>query len=432
MAPQAGAERGIFAAPAVKPKAEPEEVKSGIESLTKMARVLFVCLRLAIILVLIYLFISGVFRVDEQNEAMLFRFGALQTRVIDEEQGETAILTSGRWYWAWPYPIDRVKELPAQRTVTVSTDRIFEPLLPAELDTRGYLTPGADGYLMCMNERHPADAPETAHHSNGVVHAIGEVNYRIVDAKKYYLTFYDDEDDKGAATLDLGLAHKDEQEGGVDEHGLKKEETVRGTQGIIKLLLGNAMISEGVSWTVEELRDLTRTVDGTSQNYDECVKRRLSQYINDIDMGIEIQSVKVTIHLPAAVKKEFESVFSAAEQSASMVQMARQEADQIMKVSQNEAFRIRQEAEAERDRLITDAEQDSKNFLNELAILRTMDGASYVQTVLLSRYMDTLNRIYGVVENKMLVHPAADGRARVRLRFAPPPKKKAQQGPQAQ
>ena len=74
--------------------------------------------------------------------------------------------------------------------MTVSTARIFEPMLPAEFDTRGYLTPGGDGYMMCMNERHETNAPETEHHSNGIVHAVGEVNYRIVDAKKYYLSFY--------------------------------------------------------------------------------------------------------------------------------------------------------------------------------------------------------------------------------------------------
>lgn len=403
--------------------AESTSVGNGMDSLMKMARVLFMCLRVVIVLVLAYLLVSGVFRVDEQNEAMLFRFGALQTRVLDPEQGETAILTSGRWYWAWPYPIDWVKQLPAQKTVTVSTDRMFEPMVPYEQDTRGYLAPGADGYLMCLNEK--IELPQGgSRNSNGIVHAVGEVNYRIVDAKKYYLSFYDEDDAKGAVTLDLGLSKDDEGHG----HGGKERDSIRGVQGIIKLMLGNAMLVEGVTWRVEDLRNMMRKVGNETENFDDCVKARLTRYLDDVDMGIEVQSVKVTIQLPAAVRREFEYVFSASEQSASMIQMARQEADAIVKAAQSEAFRIVSEAESDRDRLIVDAEQDSKNFRNELAILRDMGGtASYVETVLLGKYVQTLNNVFGVVDNKILVQDGNE-RPRVRIRVNLPERRKKRGG----
>lgn len=112
------------------PKAESDSSGSGMKSLMRMARILFLCLRVLIIVILAYLLMSGVFRVDEQNEAMLFRFGALQSRQIENQ--ETSVLTSGRWYWAWPYPIDWVKVLSAQRTVTVSTETFFEPWVKPE------------------------------------------------------------------------------------------------------------------------------------------------------------------------------------------------------------------------------------------------------------------------------------------------------------
>ena len=401
-----------------------EAAGSGMESLTRMARVMFSCLRVVIVLVLVYLLVSGVFRVDEQNEAMLFRFGALQTRVIDPEQGETAILTSGRWYWAWPYPIDWVKELPAQKTVTVSTDRLFEPIIPPENDTRGYLFPGADGYLMCLNEEISSD-DGGVRNSNGIVHAIGEVNYRITDAKKYYLAFYDDEDDKGTVTLDLGLGNAAD---GAEAAAKARKDTVRGNQGIIRLMLGNAMIAEGVSWRVEDLRNMMRVRNGKTENFEDGVKARLKRYIDAVDMGLEVQSVKVTIQLPAAVRREFEYVFSASEQSAAMIQQARQEADGIVKAAQSMAFKIVSEAESERDRLIADSEQDSKNFQNELEILRDMGStSSYVETVLLSKYVDVLESVYGRVENKMLVNTAS-GDSKVRLRVNLPEKKKKKQG----
>ena len=418
-APSSG---GLFGAPSggvpeapVSPSPSVEAAGSGMASLTRMARVLFMCLRVVIVLVLAYLLVSGVFRVDEQNEAMLFRFGALQKRVLDAEQGETAILTSGRWYWAWPYPIDWVKQLPAQKTVTVSTDRLFEPMVPPERDTRGYLSPGGDGYLMCLNEDLGSVGQGDRRHSNGIVHAVGEVNYRIVDAQKYYLSFYDDSDGQGAAKLELGLL--DGESGAAGQ-----PEAVRGTRGIIRLMLGNAIMVEGVSWRVDELRDTTRHVGMNRESFDECVKRRLSSYLDKVDMGIEVQSVKVTIQLPAAVRRDFESVFSASEQSAAMIQLARQEADAMVKAAQSEAFRLVSEAESARDRTISDAEQDSKNFRNELAILHDMgDASSYVETVLLGRYTETLQRIYAKVENKMLV---GGDQPSVRLRLGLPEKKR--------
>ena len=421
--PESGSLFEMPVAASPEPENATEAAGSGMESLTRMARVLFSCLRVVIVLVLVYLLVSGVFRVDEQNEAMLFRFGALQTRVIDPEQGETAILTSGRWYWAWPYPIDWVKELPAQKTVTVSTDRLFEPIIPPENDTRGYLFPGADGYLMCLNEELSSD-DGGVRNSNGIVHAIGEVNYRITDAKKYYLAFYDDDDGKGTVTLDLGLGKAD----GADAAAHAKKDMVRGNQGIIRLMLGNAMIAEGVSWRVEDLRNMMRVRDGKTENFEDGVKARLKRYIDAVDMGLEVQSVKVTIQLPAAVRREFEYVFSASEQSAAMIQQARQEADGIVKAAQSDAFRIVSEAESERDRLIADSEQDSKNFQNELEILRDMGStSSYVETVLLSKYVDVLQAVYGRVENKMLVNTAS-GESKVRLRVNLPEKKKKKQG----
>lgn len=67
---------------------ELENGDAGMHALVQMLRVLFFCLRILIIFVFIYMLFSGMFRVDEQNEAMLFRFGALQSRVLEPGQGK--------------------------------------------------------------------------------------------------------------------------------------------------------------------------------------------------------------------------------------------------------------------------------------------------------------------------------------------------------
>ena len=105
-----------------------EQVGAGLQSLVRTLRVLFFLLRITIIIIFVWLLFSGVFFVDEQEEAMLFHFGKLSSRVISRDQGPTKILTSGRWYWAWPYPIDTVKRVPARSSVTVKTEEHFRPL----------------------------------------------------------------------------------------------------------------------------------------------------------------------------------------------------------------------------------------------------------------------------------------------------------------
>ena len=184
--------------------ADNENEGAGMQSLMRMARIMFLCLRIVIIVILAYLLMSGVFRVDEQNEAMLFRFGALQTRMIDNE--ERAVLTSGRWYWAWPYPIDWVKVLPAQRTVTISTETLYEPWIKPEAGQapNRFLRPGADGYLLSGD--------------TNIIHASCEVNYRIRDPQKYYLDYLDEEEaDSFLSAAERKKAAEHAQKGGDED-----------------------------------------------------------------------------------------------------------------------------------------------------------------------------------------------------------------------
>ena len=61
---------------------------AGVQSLMRMLRILFFLFFTLIVAVFVYYFIfSGIFRVDEQNEAMLLRFGVLQTRAGENGHG---------------------------------------------------------------------------------------------------------------------------------------------------------------------------------------------------------------------------------------------------------------------------------------------------------------------------------------------------------
>ena len=377
-----------------------ENEGAGMQSLMRMARIMFLCLRIVIIVILAYLLMSGVFRVDEQNEAMLFRFGALQTRMIDNE--ERAVLTSGRWYWAWPYPIDWVKVLPAQRTVTISTETLYEPWIKPEAGQppNRFLRPGADGYLLSGD--------------TNIIHAACEVNYRIRDPQKYYLDYLDEEE--ADSFLNAAEKKKAEQarQGGDEASKTRK----RGTEGIMRNMLGNALLTTCATWTVEELRTKMRTIGEETQNIEDAVQIQLEKYLKDIDLGVEVQSVKITFQLPYATLKAFDGVFEASEMGNAEIQKARLDAATLLSNAEGMAAKIRNDAMAYKRNVVESVRADSTYFKTVLE-----EYKKHPETMLTVLYTDALRAVLGRVDNKYVVHKTTGEGQEVRLQIGQVPEK---------
>ncbi len=368
---------------------------AGMQSLVRMLRILFQCLRVLIILIFVYLIFSGMFRVDEQNEAMLFRFGKLQRRVIDPEKGETPVLTSGRWYWAFPSPIDWVKEIPAQKSVTVSTDMAFEPWVNPNLvgqpPVNNFLRPGADGYLLTGD--------------TNILHARWDVNYRVVNSEKYYLEFYDDEDER---------------------HGDKHKRSTRGTEAIIRNLLANAVIMEVGTWKVEDLLRTTRTLkDGTVENVKDKVQHRLTVMLDEVGLGVQVQSVNlVDIRPPMAVQNAFHKVNEAAETGRAEMLKARSYAESVELAAQGQAYRIADESRSYKTRLVESVKADSAYFTTVL------DGwKKNPDTMLTTLYMDALRDMLKGTPNKFIVHSPEGLEQELRLQIGLNPEEKKAPAP---
>ena len=146
---------------------------AGVKSLVRMLRILFFLFLTLIVAVFVYYFIfSGIFRVDEQNEAMLLRFGVLQKRF--GENGSSPVLQSGKWYWSYPYPVDEVIMVPANKSISVSTENTFKAwIAPTGAPVGGasrVLRNGVDGYLV-SGDKH-------------LFHAEWVLSYRVTDAAK--------------------------------------------------------------------------------------------------------------------------------------------------------------------------------------------------------------------------------------------------------
>ena len=370
---------------------ELENGDAGMHALVQMLRVLFFCLRILIILVFIYMLFSGMFRVDEQNEAMLFRFGSLQTRVLEPGQGETSILTSGRWYWAWPYPIDWVKVIPAQKSVTVSTGNLFlswvNPQTGQSPESEGApsLKPGTDGYVLTGD--------------TNIMHTSWDVVYRVVDASRYYLDFYDDSD-----------ADPDRD----------KKQPDKGADAIIRSLLANAVIQEAATWTVEDLLTTTRTLpDGSIENIKDRVQLRLSALLDEAGIGVQVQSVNMLELLPpAATAAAFAEVNSSSEKGRAEILEARTYRDRVILGAEGRKYQIINEAKSYQSRVIESVKADSSYFETVLAEYNLNP-----ETMLTALYTDALREVLGKVSNKYIIHRRPNGKQELRLQLSPVPEK---------
>lgn len=365
---------------------------AGLESLVRTLRVLFFLLRITIIVIFVWLLFSGVFFVDDQEEAMLFHFGKLSERVIDPQQGPTKVLTSGRWYWAWPYPIDTIKRVPARRSVTVKTEGHFWPPINVNatdaatqsIQTKS-LVPGQGGYLLTYDAN--------------IMHAEWSVTYRVSDAQKYYLGFYHDPE---VAEKDRNIANQ------------------RGIEALIRDLLCNAALAETSLWRAEDVLRGSRTYkeeDGleVSESLRGNVEKRMIKLVERLDLGIEVQQVNILDRQPPlAAKAAFQRVSEAAQMRDELVRNAQSYETDELKGAEGRAHQIIEEAAAYKTRIVESMQADRKYFQAMLVEFRKSPD-----TMLTALYAEKIRDVLAAVKTKYIIRTSPDGNQEVRIHFGP-------------
>jgi len=369
-----------------------EPLGAGLQSLVRTLRVLFFLLRIAIILIFVWLLFSGVFFVDDQEEAMLFHFGKLSERVLDPAQGPTKILTSGRWYWAWPYPIDTVKRIPARRPVTVTTEGHFWPPInvnASEAATRSIqtknLVPGQGGYLLTQDAN--------------IMHAEWSVNYLVNDAQKYYLSFYHD------------------PEVSKKERDIAKQ---RGMEALVRDLLCNAALTETSLWQAEDMYKRSREVidangEKSTETLQANVERRLIALVAKLELGIEILQVNMLEpQPPLATLAAFQRVNQASTIRAELESNARSYEDTQLRIGEGRAREIEEEAIAYGTRVVESVRADRKYFEVMLEEFRKSPD-----TILTTLYAEKVGAVLQKVKAKYVIHTSPDGNMEIRISLGP-------------
>ena len=381
---------------AIQPPRGSEGPGAGVQALVRMFHILFLGLRVLIIAIFLWLVFSGVFRVEDGKEALLFRFGQLQTRVVDPARGPTAVLTSGHWYWAWPYPVDYVRKVPAQQALSVSTDTVFWPRVnpnqiqapdPAAVENLP-LVPGQDGYMPTGD--------------TNIMHSVWSLTYRVSDAKRYYLNFYDDS----------------ESPAGPDGKPLP----TKGHAAIIRDVLANAALAEMSTWSVEDVLRSSRVSPGDPEAKElltDNVRRRVEQQLARLDMGVAVQLVNlVEIQPPTATLAAFRKVGDAATEQRQAIEDAEKYAAQVVPAAEGMAYRIVDEAKAYRTRIVESVQAESAYFRTVLAEYRKNPD-----TMLVALYSDAIRDVLNKVKTKYIIRTGTEGRQEIRLQLGPEPLK---------
>src|ERR1019366_3056721 len=84
----------------------PEMQDAGSQALAEALRSSFVIVKIAMAALVVIIFAAGFFTVNSGEKAVILRFG----KPLGD--GPKMLLSAGKLYWSFPYPIDEVVRIP--------------------------------------------------------------------------------------------------------------------------------------------------------------------------------------------------------------------------------------------------------------------------------------------------------------------------------
>jgi membrane protease subunit HflK len=253
------------------------------QSLADAMRASFNILKFIMIVLVVLYALSGVRIVDEDSEAVVFRFGKLH-RV----QGSGASI-------AFPYPIEETlvfatKKDNAFRSLNqwpkVKADQINEPL--SKIRSGGVINPALDGSLLTAD--------------SGIVHIQWDVKYRVDDIRRYVLNVGD--------------------------------ESTTEVEALITSLLDDTTITLVADYTAE---DVTR---GSTTEVAFKVRTVVNERLDQLGTGVTVVSLDIPhSSVPGPTMSAFDNVAKAQSERDKTVQEAQQERIKILNATAGTAWR---------------------------------------------------------------------------------------------
>jgi membrane protease subunit HflK len=248
-----------------------EQLDAAGQSLRRALKMSFSILKVIIVVLLIVFSCSGIFQVQQDEEAILLSFGKIKGPVL-----KPGIK------FAFPEPINEIIRIPVQRELSIPIDSFWyyenpkDKLNPVKRPATGPLDPLVDGY--CLTRNDSVDGLTGTDYN--IVHSAWTVTYKIKSPKLFFENVYIRDRKPGEDLL----------------------EAATGTlTPLIKSLASNAIVRTMVQYSIDEAVKSEAKIAGD-------VKTILQDKLDQVQCGIMIGDVRASrIVWPRQVDQAFQA-----------------------------------------------------------------------------------------------------------------------------
>ncbi len=311
--------KGSMPAPAPEPSSQED---AGSQALAEAFRSSFFIVQVAMVILVLVFFGSGIFSVGPQEKAVILRLG----RPVGEGTG--ALLGSGL-HWAFPYPIDEVRKIPFTEIQTVKSTTGWYHMTPqdeaAELAGSFHPSPSAslnptyDGYAITGD--------------GNIIHARATLSYKVEDPLRYEFDFVNASNSVQDA-LDEALIYASARFTNVDDILLRRD----------------------------------------NSRFQETVKLRVTQLVQEEDLGIAILQCQVDAIPPVRLQPDFERVTAELSAAETKKNEAASEQNTITNAAAADAVRRVSSATTDATNLVASVKADADRFRSLLPQYKSAPG----------------------------------------------------------
>jgi len=353
-----------------------EAQDAGSQALAEALRSSFVIVKIAMVALVFIILAAGFFTVGPQEKAVILRFGKPQG------EGQKMLLSAGKLYWSFPYPIDEIVRIPITEIQKVSST-VGWYLTTPEMELAGTepppgasLNPQIDGYVLTADRN--------------IIHTRATVLYHIDDPRTAIFKF---------------------------ASGTNHVFNLAGISNAVQNAANNALILTAARFNVDDI--LTRDVAG----FQDAVGQRVSELVERYHLGVAIDQCGVVSIAPRQLKDVFAQVTTARQNYEKLLNDATGDASRILSQAGAQATSITNLAETARTNFVSSVASDAEVFTKLLPQYQS-NPKLYAQLALARAMPQMLTN----VQDKIFLPQRADGKPRelrLQLNREPPQPKSA-------
>ena len=338
----------------------PEAQDAGSQALAEALRSSFVIVKFAMVALVVIIFAAGFFTVNPGEKAVILRFG----KPLGD--GPKMLLSAGKLYWSFPYPIDEVVRIPISEIQKITSSVGWYATTPemelvgTEPPAGASLNPLIDGYVLTADRN--------------IIHTRATVSYHIDDPRTAIFNF--------AA-------------------GTNHQFNLGGISNAVQDAANNALVATAARFAVDDI--LTRDQAG----FRTAVRSHIEEITFREKLGVVIDQCDVQSVAPRQLKEVFAAVTTARQNHDKLINDALGEQNRILSQAGATASSVTNAAESARTRFVTGIQSDAEAFR---ALLPKYEGNPQLYAQL------ELTKVMAIVltnvQDKIFLPQRADGQPR--------------------